>query len=455
MVGAGLAGSAAALTALEAGRRVVLVEKGEPVEALASSVQSGGVLHLGFRGVTTPVPELHQWIDATTAGAARPDVATAYAAGALRSVEWLAARGVEFEAYADDPASQYTFRPRRSFEHAQAWPDGGSHRAVRRLQEHFRAQGGEVRTGTKAIGLVENGTGVAGVEVRSAAGTEVLAAERVVLADGGFQANPMLVQAHIGRFADRTVLRAARGGTGDALRMAVAIGARAVGMASFYGHCLHREARENDRLWPGPVLDMLIEGGLLVDRRGRRFMDEARGGIEAANVVARSDDPLGAWVITDLESWETIARNYVLRLPVALPNPELERRGATLVRAGDPAELAAATGMSGEILEGELAAIAAAVGAGRGAELPVPRSGAARPLKPPYLAIPMVPGLTFTMGGLLVDERAQVLDTEERPIPGLFAAGGTMGGLQGGGPRGGYLGGLLEALVFGRLAGQE
>jgi len=455
VVGAGLAGTAAALTAAEAGGRVVLVEKGERIDALANAVQSGGVLHLGFHGVATPVAELREWIDRTTAGTARPALADAYAAHALESVEWLVAHGIEFESYADDPASQYTFRPRRSFDHAQAWPGGGSHLAMRRLQGSVLAAGGEVRTDTKAVGLIEDGGSVAGVEVRGERGGEVLAAGRVVLADGGFQANPMLVEAHIGRFAERVVLRGARGGTGDALRMAVAIGAKAVGMAGFYGHCLHREALENDRLWPGPVLDMLIEGGVLVDRRGSRFMDEARGGIAAANVVAGSDDPLGTWVITDLDSWETTARNYVLRLPVALPNPELERRGATLVRADDAVGLATSTGMSQEALSGELAAVAAALAAGRGGDLPVPRGGDVRPLRPPYLAIPMVPGITFTMGGLLVDDRARVLDTEERPIPGLYAAGGTMGGLQGGGPRGGYLGGLLEALVFGRIAGGQ
>jgi succinate dehydrogenase/fumarate reductase flavoprotein subunit len=57
------------------------------------------------------------------------------------------------------------------------------------------------------------------------------------------------------------------------------------------------------------------------------------------------------------------------------------------------------------------------------------------------------------MGGLLVDGYARVLDLDERPIRGLFAAGGTMGGLHGG-PRGGYVGGLSSALVFGLLAAE-
>jgi aldehyde dehydrogenase (NAD+) len=65
-----------------------------------------------------------------------------------------------------------------------------------------------------------------------------------------------------------------------------------------------------------------------------------------------------------------------------------------------------------------------------------------------------VAGVTFTLGGLRVDGRARVLDTGGAVIPGLYAAGGTMGGLHGG-PRAGYVGGLLEAAVFGLLAGED
>jgi fumarate reductase flavoprotein subunit len=67
------------------------------------------------------------------------------------------------------------------------------------------------------------------------------------------------------------------------------------------------------------------------------------------------------------------------------------------------------------------------------------------------MAIPIVAGITFTMGGLLVNPSAQVLDEAERPIPGLYAAGGTMGGLQGG-PRIGVAGGWSEASTFALLA---
>ena len=72
--------------------------------------------------------------------------------------------------------------------------------------------------------------------------------------------------------------------------------------------------------------------------------------------------------------------------------------------------------------------------------------------RPPFYAVPLCAGITYTMGGVAVDAQARVLHSAGRPIEGLYAAGGTIGGLEGG-PFTGYTGGLAKALVFGRIAG--
>ena len=74
--------------------------------------------------------------------------------------------------------------------------------------------------------------------------------------------------------------------------------------------------------------------------------------------------------------------------------------------------------------------------------------------KPPFYAVPLCAGITVTSGGLCVDGRARVLDTDEKPIVGLYAAGSAVGGLEGG-PRTGYVGGLIKAFAIGRIAGRE
>jgi fumarate reductase flavoprotein subunit len=70
------------------------------------------------------------------------------------------------------------------------------------------------------------------------------------------------------------------------------------------------------------------------------------------------------------------------------------------------------------------------------------------------MAIPLIPGITYTMGGIVVDAHAQVLDEKGAAIPGLFAAGATTGGLEGG-SRAAYIGGLIKAGTFGLLAAER
>jgi fumarate reductase flavoprotein subunit len=64
----------------------------------------------------------------------------------------------------------------------------------------------------------------------------------------------------------------------------------------------------------------------------------------------------------------------------------------------------------------------------------------------PFYAMPICTAITNTMGGIVVDGRARVLDIDDRPIPGLYAAGSTVGGLDGG-PHSGYFGGLIKATI--------
>ena len=71
-------------------------------------------------------------------------------------------------------------------------------------------------------------------------------------------------------------------------------------------------------------------------------------------------------------------------------------------------------------------------------------------VEPPFRALEVRPGITFTLGGIDVDADLRVLDREGRPIPSLFAAGADAGGTY----DGGYMGGLVLGLVQGRAAGR-
>jgi tricarballylate dehydrogenase len=83
-----------------------------------------------------------------------------------------------------------------------------------------------------------------------------------------------------------------------------------------------------------------------------------------------------------------------------------------------------------------------------------PKSNWAQPLDtPPYLGYAVTTGITFTFGGLKITEAAEVIDCEQRPIGGLFAAGELVGGLFYHNYPGGA--GLMAGAAFGRIAGRS
>src|ERR1051325_6913694 len=95
-----------------------------------------------------------------------------------------------------------------------------------------------------------------------------------------------------------------------------------------------------------------------------------------------------------------------------------------------------------------------AVETGSPSALSVPRTGKPKPLRAPFFGLRAVPGIRFTMGGILINGRGEALNETEKPIPHLYAAGDAIGGLMGG-HRGGYTGGLMQAVVTGILAGEN
>jgi fumarate reductase flavoprotein subunit len=283
-------------------------------------------------------------------------------------------------------------------------------------------------------------------------------ARAVVLADGGFQGNRDLVRRFISNRPERLLERNAKTGRGDGLLMAEAVGAALTDMNCFYGHVQARDAMDNPELWPYPTIDFPIAAGIAVDASGRRFTDEGLAGVAIANAIARLDDPLGAVAIFDEAIWELSSKTYVMSA-----NPFLAQTGARFYRGESLDAVAMQAGLSRETLAATVARYNDAVAAGTLDRLELPRSAdtghiwgsKALPIRrPPFYAVPLCAGITYTMGGLAVDAAARVQHRDGRAIEGLYAAGGTIGGLEGG-PVVGYSGGLAKALTFGKIAGES
>jgi fumarate reductase flavoprotein subunit len=242
--------------------------------------------------------------------------------------------------------------------------------------------------------------------------------------------------------------RNSRSGGGDALRMARDVGAQLTGMDKFYGHVLAREAMQSDMLWPYPMVDPICSAGIVVDAAARRFADEGLGGVWMTNRIAHLPDPLSAIAIFDEAIWNGPAASG----HVYGANPGLATAGADIVHAQDLSSLARAVGLPAEALEKTVAEYNAAVQAGRTSGLSPARTATAyKPLpiaNPPYHALRLCAGITFTMGGIAVNDVGRVLNERNEAIPGLYAAGACTGGLDGG-PHAGYVGGLAKSAAMG------
>src|SRR5262245_40836351 len=164
-------------------------------------------------------------------------------------------------------------------------------------------------------------------------------------------------------------------------------------------------------------MDTLAGGAIMIDRSGRRFIDEGLGGIAHSNALARLPDPLAATAIFDQAIWDTTGRAELVP-----PNPQLVRAGGTLINAPDLATLAAMIDVPADDLRETVATYNRAVTAGKGDRLDPPRTsgrmfgesrnagarvGVAPVVQPPFYAVPLAAGISYTMGGIEIDARAR------------------------------------------------
>lgn len=453
VVGGGLAGLSAALRSAELGLKAVVLERGEDERYPCNSRYSGGIIHVSYHDVKRSSAELFEIILKATDGDVQHPLAEAVATDASRLVDWLQSHGVRFMRFSNLESQRWCMAPARPVSPGLDWKGRGPDVTLRLLTERLVARGGAVARGITAQELQLTAGRCTGVISRTGAGQEVWSAHNVVLADGGFQADPDLFRRFIGPNFEAVLQRGAATGRGDGLRMASAAGAAVTPSQNFYGHLLCRDAFRNERVWPYPELDAIAAAGILVRHDGLRFADEGMGGISLANQLARLMEPTSALLIFDAAIWEGPGKSA--RIPA---NPLLEKAGGTVLRADTLEELAAKASLPTAALLETVARYNNAVSGRATNALSPPRSDdRIRPwpiTAPPFMAIPVCAGITYTMGGIAIDGDAQVLRENGHTIPGLFAAGATTGGLEGGG-RLGYVGGLVKAGVFGLRAAER
>jgi fumarate reductase flavoprotein subunit len=415
VIGAGIAGLTAANRAAQLGKRVVVLEKSTEDKYICNSRYAYGTIHINYSDLEADEDSLVARIEAATEGTARKDLARTVARDGRRLTQWLRSEGVDLIRLDSYQTNVLAPPWRKGF--GLTWKDYGSDIALQRLGANFEKRQGRILRGVRATGLKSEKGGIV-----VATGQGTMRAAAVVIADGGFQANLDMVRSFgISPAPEKLLPRNGGTAVGDGIRLAQSLGGAITegGMQNIYGHIHSRDAMNTTKLWPRPYMDEVAASSIVVDASGRRVADEGLGGIWLTNAIARSPDPLAMTIVFDQPVWDGPGRNHVQP-----PNPLLLEAGGTLHRAGTLKSLSP------------------------------PRSDKNKPWPirtPPYYAMPICVAITNCMGGIVVDGDGRVLDKNDRPIPGLYAAGSTVGGLDGG-PHAGYVGGLVKATIGLRVA---
>jgi tricarballylate dehydrogenase len=479
VVGAGNAGMSAAHAARERGCDVVVLEKADPEWSGGNSAFTAGAIRLAHGGLDD-LHEILEGIDDDLAARTDLDPYTeddfladmrrvtlgrgdAEMAGILvrdsgAAVRWLHERGLRFRLMYERQAYDVDGRHRFWGGLAVGTVDGGEglmaqHRAA------AERTGIDLRHDVAVTDLVRDDAGaVRGVVVREADGARrTIGADAVVLAAGGFEANPRMRAAHLGPNWDVAKVRGTPHNTGEVLMAALAHGAQA------YGHWSGCHAIQWDADAP-PTGDREITNrfsrqsypvGIVVNRRGERFLDE---GEDFRNYTYAK---FGAEVLRQPEG--VAAQVFDAKTAGLLRAIDYEAPGAARVDADTLGDLADGLGVDRAGFEQTVEAFNAAIATEREFEPSVkdgrgtvgitpPKSNWAQAIDtPPYVGFRITCGITFTFGGVRVDADARVLDAAGRVIPGLCAAGELVGGLFFHNYPGGS--GLTAGAVFGRRAG--
>jgi tricarballylate dehydrogenase len=453
VVGQGAAGLAAALSAVEEAHArdlhvaVTLVEKASENEAGGNTRWSPSYMRMAAPDRVEP-SFVHDMLEATRFQGDEVYFAR-LAHDAPATVKWIAAHGVEFH----QPTYYLAKGPPR------IQPVGGGASIFRELTRAAQHAGILFRHACAAEALICEGEALMGevgaIRGVRVSGGEVVAADAVVLACGGFQGNRDMMREHFGPGGESIPLLAprARFNTGDGILMAWALGADAAG--EWNG--MHIEPVDPRSTSSAPVV-LLYPYGIVVDRTGRRFFDEGGGlvhetwewlsrhihfAVEGRESYAILDSRLLA-----IADWQRATRSEVP------PFQSDTLDGLAKLVAVDADNLAATVASYNAACAGDPARFDATRcdGLSAGSALEPPKSNWARAIsEPPFLAWPLVGAVAYTFGGLATDDRARVL-RGGAPIPGLYAAGEITGHFYATAPNAVS---VLRAFVFGRVAGRE
>jgi tricarballylate dehydrogenase len=477
VVGAGNAALCAAISAAEGGAKVLVLEKASIEERGGNSLFTAGgfrFVHSGIEDVRKDVlvdlsdaeveqivlPPLseelfHHDLNKVTEDQTDPMLADLLIGRSRETMVWMRSNGVRFIPMFGRQSFKVEGK-HHFYGGVNIEAVGGGWGLVDTLIKRVEKLGIEIRYATGLRSLLQDQKGaISGVRVFGPDGYGDISAKSVVLACGGFQANPRMRVAYLGPGWESCRVRGTRHNTGDGIQAALDIGAQAFGGWSS-AHAVQWDISAppfGDRV----VLDNFQKHsypiGIIVNLEGKRFVDEgadfrnhtyAKYGREVMKQPKRA-----AVQVFDAKTVGMVRDEYRIKQVTKFTSDSLEGLAEGLgidkdefVKTVKEFNAACQPGKyNPAILDGV-----------KTQGISPPKSNWALPIdEAPFTGWVVTCGITFTFGGLKINEEGNVLDTTERTIPGLFAAGELVGGIF----YGNYLGGagLMSGAVFGRLSG--
>ena len=439
IAGAGGAGMTAAITAAQAGKKVIILEKGS-VSGGNSSYATGGMnaadTHYQAEQGIEDSADLY-YADTMKGGhdINNPDLVRTLAENSSAAIDWLDSIGAPLSnvGQAGGASAMRQHRPVN---------DEGKILSVGTyLVEHLTNTCGDV--GVEIIYnakvdtiLVDEGRAV-GLHATGEAGNSItVKAKAVIVTTGGFGSNPDMITKYRPDL-EGYVSTNAPTITGDLIPVLEEIGADFVDLEQIQ---VHPTVVQKD----GALISESLrgDGAILLNKYGKRFCDEMNTRDVVSAHISEQDDSY-AWLIADqkMADESTVVEKYHSK--------------GYMVQCDTLADLAKLIGCDEATLEETFSKWQAAVAAQNDTEFEheAITSVVTDLSHAPYYAVQIAPGIHHCMGGVKINTEAEVIDVDGAVIPGLYAAGEVTGGVHGGNRLGGNA--VADFVVFGRIAGEN
>ncbi|KRK92413.1 flavocytochrome c [Companilactobacillus futsaii] len=433
IVGSGGAGLTSAIQAYELGLSPVILEKMDKIGGNTNRASSGMNAAETFVQLNHHIVDSFQeFYDETFIGGGKqnnPELLKFFTEHGALAIDWLDQHGLKL----DDLTITGGMKTMRTHRPSSLMPIGGY--LVTELLKYVEKYQIPLFDNVKVTDILSENGQITGIKAESDREIEIKTSA-VILATGGFGAGKDLLAQYR---SDLLNLRTTNqpGATGDGIKLAQKLGAQLVDMEQVQVHPTVQQDTPHAYLIGEAVRG---EGAILVNDNGTRFVNE----LDTRKNVTQAIDDLGgtgAYLIFD-----TDIRKRVKAIEF-YDHVGLVKTGQTL------ADLAAEIKVGANKLEETVSKWNQAVKNQQDTEFNR-STGMERDISDgPFFAIHIAPAVHYTMGGLKINDKTQVLDTDNKVINGLYAAGEIAGGLHGNNRIGGNS--IAETVVFGRQAGQQ